>query len=225
MSSRHEQIGAFYADNAARLERTVARHVNANGTVVEDACAIAWCQLLRRPDIRLGVDGFWWLYRVAVHEAWRLSADERREPRCAFDDDDETTTPTGGDVASLVEDRLRLQSVRTLPERQRRALLMHGCGFTHAEIARMTGDTVRTVERLLGRAKQHITDAGSDGLGAREHDVLEGLAGGLTVAAIAYRLDLSPATVGDYIAALYRKLGVRTRADVIEAFLATNRKT
>ena len=89
----------------------------------------------------------------------------------------------------------------------------------------MTGDTVRTVERLLGRAKQHIRDAGSDDLGAREHDVLVGLADGLTVAAIAYRLDLSPATVDDYIAALYRKLGVRTRADVIEAFLATNRKT
>ena len=32
MPSRHEQIGAYYADNADRVERTVASHVNANGT-------------------------------------------------------------------------------------------------------------------------------------------------------------------------------------------------
>src|SRR5439155_2724608 len=106
------------------------------------------------------------------------------------------------DVASLVEDRLKLDSVRALPERQRRVLLMHGCGFTYAEIARMTGDTVRTVERLLGRARQHIRDAGTDDLGAREHDVLEGLADGLTATEIAFRLDLGAATVDDYIAAL-----------------------
>src|SRR2546421_12958799 len=121
MSSRHEQIGAFYADNAVKLQRTVARHVNANGTVVEDACAIAWCQLLRRPDIRLGVDGFWWLYRVAVHEAWRLCADERRELRCPFSDENETTTPpTAGDAALLGEGRLRRQGVHALSDRQRR---------------------------------------------------------------------------------------------------------
>src|SRR5205823_7969512 len=55
-------------------------------------------------------------------------------------------------------------------------------------------------------------DAGTDGPGAREQAVLAGLVDGLPVSAIAFRLDLSPSTVGDYSAAIYRKLGATTRA-------------
>src|SRR3954469_1959872 len=79
MRSRHDDIAAYFAANATALERTVARHVVATDAVVEDACSIAWSKLLRRPDIRLASDGFWWLYRVAVREVWRLTNQARRE--------------------------------------------------------------------------------------------------------------------------------------------------
>jgi hypothetical protein len=58
VSSRHDDIATFFAANAAALQRSVARHVVASGAVIEDACSIAWSKLLRRPDIRLGSDGF-----------------------------------------------------------------------------------------------------------------------------------------------------------------------
>src|SRR3954464_14271412 len=79
VSSRHDDIAAYFAANAAALERTVTRHVVASTVVIEDACSIAWSKLLRRPDIHLGSDGFWWLSRVAVREVWRLTTQARRE--------------------------------------------------------------------------------------------------------------------------------------------------
>jgi DNA-directed RNA polymerase specialized sigma24 family protein len=59
-----------------RLVRAVARTVNAPAALVEDACQTAWLILLRRQPDRDTVFG--WLRTVAVHEAYRLSRDERR---------------------------------------------------------------------------------------------------------------------------------------------------
>src|SRR3954447_11358040 len=95
MSSRHDDIAAFFAANAIALERTVARHVVAGAATIEDACSIAWSKLLRRTDIHLGSDGFWWLYRVAVREVWRLTSDARRER--SVDPDTELSELVGSD--------------------------------------------------------------------------------------------------------------------------------
>ena len=50
MPSRCDEIAAFFAENAARLERTVARYVTASHAVVEDACGAAWFALVRVGD-------------------------------------------------------------------------------------------------------------------------------------------------------------------------------
>src|SRR4051794_3809489 len=78
MRDRSEEIATFFLDNGARLERSVTRRVRASAAVVEDACAHAWFQLVRRPDIALDRTGYAWLHRVAIHEAWSLSRFERR---------------------------------------------------------------------------------------------------------------------------------------------------
>jgi RNA polymerase sigma factor (sigma-70 family) len=221
MSSRHDDIAAYFAANAAALERTVARHVVASSVVVEDACSIAWSRLLRRPDIRLGSDGFWWLYRVAVREVWRITSEARRERSLDTDTGAHCdAAATSDDVALTAERRQTLRALDQLPDRQARALLLHGCGFTYAEIARMTGATYRTVDRQLRRGRERLRDADEQTLAARETHVLDRLVAGLTIRAIALDLDIGEETVRGYLLGAYRKLGVRTRGEAITAHRA-----
>lgn len=49
-------------------------------------------------------------------------------------------------------------------------------------------------------------------LGAREREVLIGLLDGLTIGAIATRLEITRTTAAQYVQAIYRKLGVTCRA-------------
>src|SRR4051794_3703294 len=215
VSSRHDDIAAFFAANATALQRTVARHVVASTAAVEDACSIAWSKLLRRPDIRLGSDGFWWLYRVAVREVWRITNEARRERTLDVD-----PLATGDDVAAIAERRQTLRALDELPDRQARLLFLHGCGFTYAEIARMTGATRRTVDRQLRRGRERLRDADEQTLAAREEQILDRLVDGLTIRAIALDLDIGEETVRGYLLGAYRKLGVRTRGQAIAAHLA-----
>jgi RNA polymerase sigma factor (sigma-70 family) len=152
MPSRRDDVAAYFAANATRLERTVARHVNASAPTVEDACATAWCVLVRRADIRLDAQGFWWLYRVAVHEAWKLTGEERRAPSVDVDELAECLS-SSVEVTEHAEQRQTLRLLRELPERQARILVLRAYGFTYAEIARMTGATLRTIDRQLRRAR------------------------------------------------------------------------
>lgn len=52
-------------------------------------------------------------------------------------------------------------------------------------------------------------------LSAREYQVLQLLAGGLIVAAIARHLGVTPRTVGRVVNSLYAKLGARTAAEAV----------
>ena len=62
------------------LVRAVAHSVNAPIDLVEDACQVAWVALLRvQPDRTPALFG--WLRTVAVHQAYRLSRQDRRDAR------------------------------------------------------------------------------------------------------------------------------------------------
>jgi hypothetical protein len=67
----------LYRQHHRALHRAVAHAVRAPQELIEDACQTAWTTLLRVQPGRHAV--FAWLRVVAIHEAYRLSAIDRRE--------------------------------------------------------------------------------------------------------------------------------------------------
>ena len=63
--------------------------------------------------------------------------------------------------------------------------------------------------------KPHESPAGPP-LSEREREVLEAVASGATNREIAGQLFLSPHTVKEHTSSLYRKLGVRNRAEAVQ---------
>jgi RNA polymerase sigma factor (sigma-70 family) len=163
-----DDIARLYAKEAVRVRRIVRMSVTAPPAVIEDACQVAWCRLLihrtrlRRESARA------WLVRVAVREAIKSVQRERREwslealmeqsarPAADTSVDTRTTLPTPALIEELVEQRNRLESIRALPERQRRLLWLQALGLSYREMASETGMTRRTVERQLIRARSSL---------------------------------------------------------------------
>ena len=143
----------LFEQYSARLERIVASQVGAPEAVIEDACANAWLILLRRQPQRNTV---WsWLKVVAIREAWRLAGAERRA--IPLNDALASDLATAGELEERVEFYEELASLEyEVDARQRRLLLLHAAGFKYTEIAAITGDSVRTVERQLLRTRQRL---------------------------------------------------------------------
>jgi RNA polymerase sigma factor (sigma-70 family) len=167
-----DDVARLYREEAVSIRKLVRMHVVASSALVEDACQIAWCRLLihrarvRRESARA------WLVQVAVHEALKAIAREGRERSLeALQERDRrrdreaepaiASTPTPTLIEDLVEQRARLDSVRTLPDRQRRLVWLQGLGLSYREMAGETGMTRRTVERQLMRARVSLSKAGA----------------------------------------------------------------
>jgi RNA polymerase sigma factor (sigma-70 family) len=155
----------LYAEHAAHLARTVHAAVNTTDAIVEDACSTAWAVLLRRQPSR-GATLFAWLRIVAIREAIRLDRAARASASFASESrlDPDYVSPEharrGLHIAvhdePAVYAREALREIAQLPERPRRVFAMHIAGYDYAEISELTGDTVRTVDRLMRRARQQI---------------------------------------------------------------------
>jgi two-component system response regulator DesR len=108
-----------------------------------------------------------------------------------------------------------------------RVLLISGAGWISPEAARAAGasgfiskdwsaDEVANAVRMVGRGMTVFApqaEGPATPLSKREREVLELIAAGKTNREIAERLFLSPHTIKDHTTALYRKLGVRNRAE------------
>ena len=151
-------VGELYGQLAGRLEQIVRLDVHAPDVVIEDACQLAWIRLLHHRDRVYRETVLGWLARTAIHEAFRLLWRNRREvPLEAADEDtDPRALASPLTLAELIERRERLAELGCLPERQQRALWLHGFGLSYGEIARHEGCTVRTVDRQLLRARERI---------------------------------------------------------------------
>jgi len=110
-----------------------------------------------------------------------------------------------------------------------RILLISGAGWISPEAARAAGasgfvskdwsaaDVARAV-RMVGKGMTVFapqSERAPASLSRREREVVGLMAGGATNKEIAGRLFLSPHTVKDHTSALYRKLGVRNRAEAV----------
>jgi two-component system response regulator DesR len=108
-----------------------------------------------------------------------------------------------------------------------RVLLISGAGWISPEAAKAAGasgfvskdwsaDEVANAVRMVGRGMTVFArqaEGPATPLSPREREVLELIGAGKTNREIAERLFLSPHTIKDHTTALYRKLGVRNRAE------------
>ncbi len=154
--------GELFAHYHDMLLRAVSRQASAPAVVIEDACAFAWLQLLRYQPQRDNIVA--WLVTVAVREAWKLSRRQRAEISAEVEASDAYAhlEHTGATLDDQVAAREALRAVAELPERQRHLLARQAAGLSYDEIAAETGDSWRTVDRQLGRARARIREAGGE---------------------------------------------------------------
>lgn len=154
-----EDVAELYGQLSKRLEQIVRRDVRAPAPVIEDACQFAWVALVTHRDRVRRATTLPWLVKTAQHEAFKLV---RRDGR---DHSLEATLDATGDAplrliapdpAELAVAHERLGQLERLPPRQQRLMWLRAFGHSYAEMARHTGDTTRTVERQLMRAKQAV---------------------------------------------------------------------
>jgi RNA polymerase sigma factor (sigma-70 family) len=148
-------LSDLYRDLGGKLERIVRSDVRAPEPVVEDACQFAWSRLAHHAGRVRRESALAWLATTATREARKQISRNCRE--LSLDShDDVPPAILGPGPYELVERRERLGYIALLPERQQRLLWLHALGLSYAEMAEHTGDTLRTVERQLLRAKRTI---------------------------------------------------------------------
>lgn len=152
-----QEVAELYAVHAVRVRRLVHLRLTAPETVVEDACQVAWMRLVRDRARARRRSAARWLVQVAVHEALKLMGTGERDLPL----EQVNTAPLGAPdlLEELAEHRVRLDALERLPERQRRLVWLQGLGFSYAEMAGATGDSRRTVERQLARARERLAGA------------------------------------------------------------------
>ena len=149
----------LYRQHHRDLHRAVAHVVKAPRELVEDACQTAWAILLRTQPDRYAI--FAWLRVVAVHEAYRLAAIERRArnlERLSIDEHDWQeliADPRTLDAAVAALEALR--TLASLPERQRSDLTLKIAGYSYEEIRALTpGRTFTNISKSLVKARARI---------------------------------------------------------------------
>lgn len=151
--------GELYRRHHRDLECSVARVVNAPRQLIEDACQTAWAILLRNQPDRYAI--FSWLRIVAIHEAYRLSAVNRRDAHLdglsADNGDWHEFTADPHSLDALIEAREALRLLASLPERERNDLALLIAGYSYREIAEITGGrTFTNVNKHLAKARARI---------------------------------------------------------------------
>ena len=160
------EVGELYALRAGQVRRLVRHEVRAPEPVIEDACQVAWIRLVGHRERVHRDAAVAWLVTTAMHEAFRLIRRANRDlPLEVLVDDncDLGEAAVGPSPEEIVEGRMRLQLLRSLPERQRRLVWLQGLGLSYAEMAELTGVTPRTVERQLIRARRKLALVAADG--------------------------------------------------------------
>jgi RNA polymerase sigma factor (sigma-70 family) len=156
-----EDVGELYRSLSGRLEHIVRRHVRAPEVVIEDACQFAWSGLVRHCGRVRREAALSWLARTAEREAFKLARRELRELSLDAALDEAGDAAICGSTATLeelVEQHARLEAISELPGRQQRLVWLQGLGFSYDEMAARTGDSSRTVERQLLRAKRSLRE-------------------------------------------------------------------
>lgn len=150
---------ALFERHAKQLVRAVRRELRVQQDIAEEACAIAWVQLLRTQPERDAI--FAWLRVVATREAIRLVRTQGRDT--SLDEHRADTHPAYQDrrvdLELSVEAREALERIGALTARQVRIFSLHLAGLTYEEISAATGHSRRSVERNVTRARARLREA------------------------------------------------------------------
>lgn len=143
-----------FAAHHDQLIRVLRRRVCGPDALIGDAVSITWIIFMRSHPRRCP-ELFGWLVRVAEREAWRLA-------RCGgmSIELEDLNLATREDVAATVVARGRVRdAAAAMTERQRRMIGLQAAGYSHDEIAQITGSTQRTVERQIERGRRRARAA------------------------------------------------------------------
>jgi RNA polymerase sigma factor (sigma-70 family) len=154
-------LDELYRSLSPRLERIVRMDVRASDPVIEDACQFAWSRLVHHAGRVRRESALSWLATTAIHEAIKLirRGDRELSLDAVLEQAGDAALDAGApSSAELLENRQRLEAIRSLPARQQRLLWLHVLGLSYVEMALYTGCTPRTVERQLLRAKRTMRD-------------------------------------------------------------------
>jgi RNA polymerase sigma-70 factor (ECF subfamily) len=156
-----EQLYRLYAGRVYALCLRLAADPVVARELTQDTFVRAWRALPRfRADARVGT----WLHRIAVNAMLeRTRGDRRRTGRVSLaEDEDEPAAALAGvvpapDVATAIDLE---QAIAALPPGVRRAFVLHDVeGYSHEEIATMTGLAPGTLRAQLHRAHQLLKRA------------------------------------------------------------------
>jgi two-component system response regulator DesR len=183
--------------------------------VVDDHDVVHW-------GFRLLLDRQPWVERCAAARTAEeaLTAVERLRPHVALVD-----LFLGSESGAELTKELKARSPKT------RVLLISGAGRVSRGVAKAAGasgfvskdwgapDVVKAV-RMVALGMEVFgpqSETPSPILSGREREVLTEIASGATNREIAQRLYLSPHTVKEHTSSIYRKLGVRNRAEAVRS--------
>jgi RNA polymerase sigma-70 factor, ECF subfamily len=148
----HENVGRIYA-LCLRLSGDPVRAEE----LTQDVFVRAWEKLdTFRGDSALST----WLHRLAVNVVLGERRSEGRRGQRVVTVEDVTVYEKEGVGAAKVGERLDLEAaMATLPDAARTVFVMHDVeGYTHDEIARLTGRAEGTSKTLLHRARKMLRE-------------------------------------------------------------------
>lgn len=147
---------ALYGAYAERLLGIVARRVNTTPENVEDACHFAWAQYLSHAERVDCVHA--WLATTAIHQAYKLHARQDRDESLERALENGAEPVAGDDVTRVVELREEIGLPDRLAPRQQRLIWLQAAGLSYREMSQRTGDSLRTTERQVLRARRRLAD-------------------------------------------------------------------
>ena len=159
ISDLSSSLADLYAELAPQLERIVNANVRASPPLLEEACQTAWTALVAERDSLTRGSELGWLATTATREALKLMRTQRRDLSLEQEQEEagqllELRFESGPE--RMVEMRERLAAVWRLPRRQQRLVMLQGFGYSYAEISAVTGDSCRTIDRQLVRARRKL---------------------------------------------------------------------
>jgi len=155
-----EQLYRLHAGRVYALCLRLAADPVVARELTQDTFVKAWEAL---PRFRAGASLTTWLHRIAVNALLeRRRGEKRRSARVSLADDEDAAEMIVGVVAAPdVATAIDLErAVGALPPGVRRAFVLHDVeGYTHEEIAAMTGLAAGTLRAQLHRARQLLMRA------------------------------------------------------------------